>query len=48
MNCNESFEELKRKLTTTLILVVPDDSGGMKIYNDAFGQGLEYILGQYD
>ena len=42
----EAFEELKRRLTTTSILPVPDRLGGMVVYSDAFGRGLGYVLMQ--
>jgi hypothetical protein len=35
-----SFQELKKRLTTALILVMPDMEKLFSIYCDAFGQGL--------
>jgi hypothetical protein len=41
-----SFQELKKRLTTTLILVVPDMEKSFSIYCDASGQGLGCVLMQ--
>ena len=35
---------LKRRLTTTLVLAVPDGFGGMVVYNDASNRGLGCVL----
>jgi hypothetical protein len=35
-----SFQELKKRLTTALILVMPDMEKSFSIYCDASGQGL--------
>jgi len=37
----EAFEELKRRLTTTSILPVPDRHGGRVVYSDASGRGWD-------
>jgi hypothetical protein len=38
--CEASFQELKKRLTTAPILVMPDVEKPFSIYSDAFGQGL--------
>jgi hypothetical protein len=38
------FQELKKRLTTTLILVMPDMEKSFSIYYDASGQGLGCVL----
>jgi hypothetical protein len=42
--CEASFQELKRRLTTALILVMPDMEKSFSIYCDASGQGLGCVL----
>jgi hypothetical protein len=42
----DSFEELKRRLTTTPVLVMPDLQKGFDIYCDASRQGLGFVLMQ--
>jgi hypothetical protein len=41
-----SFQELKKRLTTTLVLTMPDVERPFSIYYDASGQGLGCILMQ--
>jgi hypothetical protein len=41
-----SFQELKKRLTTTLVLVMPDMEKSFSIYYDASGQGLGCVLMQ--
>jgi hypothetical protein len=41
-----SFEELKKRLTTALVLVMPDMEKPFSIYCDASGQGLGCVLMQ--
>jgi hypothetical protein len=41
-----SFQELKKRLTTALILVMPDIEKSFSIYCDASGQGLGCVLMQ--
>jgi hypothetical protein len=41
-----SFQELKKRLTTAPILVMPDMERSFSIYCDASGQGLGYVLMQ--
>ncbi|KAK8929012.1 hypothetical protein KSP39_PZI017869 [Platanthera zijinensis] len=45
-DCQEAFEELKRKLTTAPILVMPCGSEGFQIYSDASVKGLGCVLMQ--
>jgi hypothetical protein len=40
----DSFEELKRRLTTAPVLVMPDLQKGFDIYCDASRQGLCCVL----
>ncbi|TYK11047.1 ty3-gypsy retrotransposon protein [Cucumis melo var. makuwa] len=44
--CESSFQELKKKLMTALVLIVPYGSGSFVIYNDASKKGLGCILMQ--
>jgi ribonuclease HI len=44
--CEASFQELKKRLTTTLILVMPDMEKPFSIYYDTSGQGLGCVLMQ--
>jgi hypothetical protein len=44
--CKARFLELKKRLTTTLILVMPDMEKSFSIYCDASGQGLGCVLMQ--
>jgi hypothetical protein len=44
--CETSFQELKKRLTTALILVMPDMEKPFSIYCDVSGQGLECVLMQ--
>jgi hypothetical protein len=39
-----SFQEMKKRLTTALILVMPDMENPFSIYCDALGQGLGCVL----
>jgi hypothetical protein len=41
-----SFQELKKRLTTALVLVMPDMEKSFSIYYDASGQGLGCVLMQ--
>ena len=45
--CEESFQELKKRLTTTPILTLPFGQGGFVIYSDASGTGLGCVLMQH-
>jgi hypothetical protein len=44
--CETSFQELKKRLTTALILVMPNMEKPFSIYCDVSGQGLECVLMQ--
>jgi hypothetical protein len=44
--CDASFQELKKRLTTAPILVMPDMEKSFSIYCDASGQGLGCVLMQ--
>jgi hypothetical protein len=44
--CERNFCELKRRLTTTPVLVLPDIHKNFTIYCDASRQGLGYVLMQ--
>ena len=46
--CEESFQELKRRLTTAPILTLPSGSGGFVVYTDASNVGLGCVLMQND
>src|SRR5438105_764102 len=43
---NDSFEELKKRLTTAPVLVLPDITKGFDVYCDASRQGLGCVLMQ--
>nr|KYP60182.1 Retrovirus-related Pol polyprotein from transposon 412 family [Cajanus cajan] len=42
--CERSFDELKRRLTTSLVLVLPDSGEPFDVYCDASHQGLGCVL----
>nr|CAD39354.2 OSJNBa0059H15.5 [Oryza sativa Japonica Group] len=44
--CNRSFEELKRRLVSAPVLILPDQTKGFQIYCDASRQGLGCVLMQ--
>jgi hypothetical protein len=44
--CEESFQELKKRLTTAPVLALPDELGGFVIYSDASLIGLGCVLMQ--
>ncbi|KAA0039038.1 ty3-gypsy retrotransposon protein [Cucumis melo var. makuwa] len=44
--CEDSFQDLKQKLVTALVLTVPDGSGSFVIYSDASKKGLGCVLMQ--
>jgi len=44
--CDECFEEMKRRLTTAPILIIPDTSKMFEVYCDASYQGLGCVLMQ--
>ena len=45
--CEESFQELKRRLVSAPILTIPSGSGGFTIYSDASRKGLGRVLMQH-
>lgn len=45
--CEQSFQELKNRLTSAPVLALPDDSGEYVIYSDASRQGLGCVLMQH-
>jgi hypothetical protein len=44
--CEASFQELKKRLIMTPMLVMPDMEKSFSIYRDASGQGLGCVLMQ--
>ena len=44
--CEEAFQELKRRLTSAPILIVPDKGQGYTVYCDASSAGLGCVLMQ--
>ena len=46
--CEESFQELKKRLITAPILVLPDEQGNFVIFSDASHKGLGCVLMQHD
>ena len=44
--CDQSFQELKRRLTTAPVLILPDPKRKFEVYCDASGQGLGCVLMQ--
>ncbi|KAL8143446.1 hypothetical protein V2J09_016478 [Rumex salicifolius] len=47
-SCMRSFEELKKRLTTAPILILPQGTKGFSIYSDASRQGLGCVLMQHE
>ncbi|GMH05055.1 hypothetical protein Nepgr_006895 [Nepenthes gracilis] len=45
--CDQSFREIKDRLTTALVLVIPEGSGGYEVYYDTSKAGLGCVLIQY-
>jgi len=45
--CEASFQELKQRLMTAPILVVPEGNEGYAVYSDASRQGLGCVLMQH-
>jgi hypothetical protein len=45
--CDESFQELKRRLTTTPVLILPSGTEGFVVYSDASRKGLGCVLMQH-
>ena len=46
--CEENFQELKRRLTSVLVLTLLSGSKWFIVYNDAFRKGLQYVLMQHE
>ncbi|KAK4411556.1 Transposon Ty3-I Gag-Pol polyprotein [Sesamum angolense] len=46
--CAQSFEELKKRLTSAPILALPSGDGGYVVYTDASRQGLGCVLMQHE
>ena len=46
--CRQSFDELKQKLTSALILTLPSGQDGFTVYCDASRQGLGCVLMQHE
>ena len=46
--CEEAFQELKRRLTSAPILIVPDREQGYTVYYDASRAGLGCVLMQFE
>ncbi|CAL2256357.1 unnamed protein product [Prunus armeniaca] len=46
--CEQIFQELKKRLTTAPVLALPDNSGNFVVYSDASLQGLGCVLMQHD
>ena len=42
--CQQSFEELKGRLTSALVLALPNERDGFVVYSDASRQGLGCVL----
>jgi len=45
--CETSFQELKQRLVTTPVLVIPEGNEGYVVYSDASHQGLGCSLMQH-
>jgi len=45
--CDESFQELKRRLTTAPVLILPSRTEGFVVYSDASRKGLGCVLMQH-
>jgi len=45
--CEESFQELKMRFTTTPVLTIPSRTEGLMVYNDASKKGLSCVLLQH-
>jgi hypothetical protein len=44
--CEQCFQELKRRLVITLVLALPTESGNFVVYSDASKKGLGCVLMQ--
>ena len=43
-DCQQSFDELKRRLTSAPVLTLPSGQDGFVVYCDSSRQGLGYVL----
>ena len=46
--CQQSFEELKSRMTSAPVLALPNGRDGFVVYSDASQQGLDCVLMQND
>ena len=46
--CEKTFKELKRRLTSGIVLTLPEGSQGFVVYCDASRVGLGFVLMQND
>ena len=46
--CHQSFDELKKRLTSVLVLTLPSGQDGFAVYCDASRHGLGCVLMQND
>ena len=46
-DCERAFQELKERLTTAPVLVIPVSGGGLVVFTDACGTGLGCVLNQF-
>ena len=46
-DCEKSFQELKKRLTTAHVLAIPSGNDGFMIYSDASKMGLGVVLMQH-
>ena len=46
--CEESFQELKKRLVSAPILTIPSGNGGFTIYSDASKKGLRCVLMKHE
>ena len=42
--CEQSFQELKNRLITALVLTLPTTGAGYVVFSDASRQGLECVI----
>lgn len=48
MECDSTFKELQQKFTTTLVLIIPDETREMVVYSDASSKELGCMVMQHD
>ena len=44
--CEANFQDLKTRLTTSPVLIIPDPTGHFEVYSDASKKGLGCVLMQ--